>query len=213
MGSTWSSLDEVGGAWYLECNSCHGCGRGKDSPSVSPVVCGRGCLDRRERIGWRAVQRPPGVPPMSPHRTLPSLVLTLLILVACSEGNEAPRESSQIAPEGPNVIADESAVDESDDVLPRGLTGRSCWDLDGDGVAEVDEDVNQDGSFDAQDCRGAAGEPGASGQEGTPGQPGAAGLTGATGAPGPRGPAGIEGLPGDHVLARKLSWEELGPSA
>ncbi len=38
-----------------------------------------------------------------------------------------------------------------------GPEGRSCWDTSGDGVADPDEDVNGDGSFDARDCVGAEG--------------------------------------------------------
>jgi hypothetical protein len=48
-----------------------------------------------------------------------------------------------------------------------GDPGLSCWDLDGDGEADPDEDINDDGVWDALDCQGADGEPG------EPGQPGA----------------------------------------
>jgi len=48
----------------------------------------------------------------------------------------------------------------------------ACWDLDGDGVKDPNEDVNGDGTFDARDCTG---EDGATGSPGQPGQPGDAG--------------------------------------
>jgi len=37
---------------------------------------------------------------------------------------------------------------------PPGDDGLSCWDLDGDGVADVEEDINNDGSWNALDCSG-----------------------------------------------------------
>jgi len=44
----------------------------------------------------------------------------------------------------------------------QGAAGLSCWDLNGNGVGDPDEDVNEDGNFDARDCQGAPGEPGLS---------------------------------------------------
>ncbi len=51
-----------------------------------------------------------------------------------------------------------------------GAAGISCWDTNGDGTGNADEDVNEDGNFNALDCVGA---------------------TGPEGERGPRGPAGI----------------------
>ena len=56
-----------------------------------------------------------------------------------------------------------------------GVDGLSCWDLDGDGVRDPEEDINGDGEFDASDCRGADasdGEPGAEGADGLAGTDG-----------------------------------------
>jgi len=50
-----------------------------------------------------------------------------------------------------------------------GVDGLNCWDLDGDNAADRDEDINGDGVFDAQDCkgpRGPAGKTGPTGQSG-----------------------------------------------
>jgi len=44
-----------------------------------------------------------------------------------------------------------------------GTGGISCWDLDGDGVADPDEDVNDDGDFNALDCIGPKGPQGPAG--------------------------------------------------
>jgi len=95
--------------------------------------------------------------------------------------------------------------------------GLNCWDTDGDGIQDANEDVNNDGFFNALDCRGAqgiagaqgaAGAAGATGTQGTAGPAGAqggqgvagpagpAGASGAAGAAGPSGPAGAQGVAG-----------------
>ena len=35
-----------------------------------------------------------------------------------------------------------------------GAAGQSCWDLDGDGIEDTEEDVNGDGVVDVADCQG-----------------------------------------------------------
>ena len=47
-----------------------------------------------------------------------------------------------------------------------GEDGLSCWDLNGDGVADPNEDINTDGVFDALDCKGPQGDVGTDGQDG-----------------------------------------------
>lgn len=44
-----------------------------------------------------------------------------------------------------------------------GADGLSCWDLNGNGLGDPDEDINGDGHFNALDCRGAEGADGAPG--------------------------------------------------
>jgi hypothetical protein len=48
----------------------------------------------------------------------------------------------------------------------------SCWDLDGDGGRDAEEDVNHDSVLDALDCRGEQGEQGPAGAQGEQGEPG-----------------------------------------
>ena len=82
--------------------------------------------------------------------------------------------------------------------------GISCWDLNENGIADLDtEDTNGDGVVNVLDCRGApgppgpAGEEGPSGPEGPQGDPGPAGPEGPEGDPGPQGPEGPQGPQGE----------------
>lgn len=52
-----------------------------------------------------------------------------------------------------------------------GADGLNCWDLNHNGSADPNEDVNDDGFFTALDCRGPAGPTGEDGQDGTNGIP------------------------------------------
>ena len=47
-----------------------------------------------------------------------------------------------------------------------GADGLNCWDANGNGVGDAEEDLNGDGEFDALDCQGPAGFPGAPGGSG-----------------------------------------------
>lgn len=47
-----------------------------------------------------------------------------------------------------------------------GLSGISCWDTNGDGINDADEDINQDGEFNALDCQGLNGQNGQAGENG-----------------------------------------------
>ena len=48
----------------------------------------------------------------------------------------------------------------------------ACWDLNGDGVGQPEEDINGDMAFNALDCQGPQGEQGVQGGQGLPGDPG-----------------------------------------
>ncbi len=50
-----------------------------------------------------------------------------------------------------------------------GQAGLSCWDLDGDGEADEEEDINGDDTVDALDCQGPQGEQGPQGAAGVAG--------------------------------------------
>ncbi len=71
---------------------------------------------------------------------------------------------------------------------PQGDAGTACWDLNGNGVADLpDEDINEDGVADVLDCQGAQGE---TGPQGPQGETGPQGPQGETGPQGPQGDAG-----------------------
>ena len=61
-----------------------------------------------------------------------------------------------------------------------GADGLVCWDLNGNGINDPDEDRNGDGEFSTLDCAGTPGAPGPNG-------------SGGGGSPGPQGPAGEPG--------------------
>ncbi len=77
-----------------------------------------------------------------------------------------------------------------------GEDGINCWDVNGNGVNDPEEDVNGDDVFDAQDCLGAPGPEGPEGPQGEPGPPGLPGDAGPQGPDGPEGPEGPQGVPG-----------------
>ena len=72
------------------------------------------------------------------------------------------------------------------------LQALHCWDINGNGIADPEEDMNDDGSFDALDCRGADG---------------ADGINGSSGGSGPGGPAGADGQDGAAGLS---CWDRNG---
>ena len=88
---------------------------------------------------------------------------------------------------------------------PMGVAGLSCWDLDGNGVAEKAEDINSDGNYDANDCIGPMGPAGVLG---------ATGPMGPTGPVGPQGPIGPAGPPGliDVVTVMDMTPRDGEPS-
>lgn len=67
-------------------------------------------------------------------------------LVSCSPEDG---QDGQDGATGPQGIA---GVDGAD-----GTDGISCWDLNGNGEGDAEEDINDDGNFDALDCQGADG--------------------------------------------------------
>ncbi|MHA7864777.1 hypothetical protein [Flagellimonas marinaquae] len=70
-------------------------------------------------------------------------------LVSCSPEDGQDGQDGQDGATGPQGIAGVDGVD--------GADGISCWDLNGNGVGDAEEDINDDGNFDAMDCQGADG--------------------------------------------------------
>ena len=80
-------------------------------------------------------------------------------------------------------------------------SGLACWDLNGNGIEDPNEDLNGDLIWDALDCQGLQGIAGPVGPQGTSGPQGPVGLTGATGSQGPQGVAGPQGPAGMTIGA------------
>lgn len=65
-----------------------------------------------------------------------------------------------------------------------GATGINCWDTNSNGANDDNEDINQDGEFNALDCRGMDGTNGTNGENGTNGVDGGNGTDGENGTDG-----------------------------
>jgi hypothetical protein len=66
--------------------------------------------------------------------------------------------------ESARIAADENLQFQIENIdAVYGQNGLSCWDLDGDDVADSEEDINKDGVWDALDCRAPEGSTGISG--------------------------------------------------
>ena len=113
------------------------------------------------------------------------------------------------------IVSDANQCDPGKETLlswnimgPQGDPGLACWDLNGNGVADPEEDVNADALVDVLDCKGPQGEQGSigetgpagpvgpQGEQGLQGEQGPAGLTGPEGPAGPEGPIGPAGPTG-----------------
>ena len=79
---------------------------------------------------------------------------------------------------------------------PQGINGLNCWDKNGNGIEDLDEDTNRDGYYNALDCIGPPGPQGPAGLPGPQGPTGPQGPAGADGASGTQGPAGADGANG-----------------
>lgn len=79
--------------------------------------------------------------------------------------NQIDNLSGQPGPQGPQGEPGQDGQD--------GTDGLSCWDLNGNGVGDTEEDVNQDGNYNTLDCKGSQGEQGIQGEPGQDAQYGA----------------------------------------
>jgi cysteine-rich repeat protein len=88
------------------------------------------------------------------------------------------------------------------DAGPKGDTGETgaagihCWDLNIDGIPDIEEDINDDGFVDVFDCQGPKGDQGIQGIQGEKGDKGDKGDTGDVGPKGDTGDQGIQGIQG-----------------
>lgn len=79
--------------------------------------------------------------------------------------------------------------------------GLFCWDLNENGIADVEEDRNNDTIIDVRDCQGLPGSPGEPGEQGATGESGAQGIAGPVGPPGPQGLQGVQGNPAPELFS------------
>ena len=78
-----------------------------------------------------------------------AILCMAITLVSCSG------EDGETGPQGPQGLAGLDGLDGVDG--EDGADGVSCWDLNGNGTGDAEEDLNDDGNFDALDCQGTDG--------------------------------------------------------
>jgi len=88
-----------------------------------------------------------------------------------------------------------------------GRDGTNCWDLNSNGIADANEDVNGSGTIDVLDCKGMDGQNGAPGQNGVDGQDGAPGQNGVDGQDGAPGQNGLNGQNGADGQSGINCWD------
>lgn len=77
-------------------------------------------------------------------------LVNLLLLAGCAQSGTAGAAGVDGA-SGTNGTDGTDGVD--------GAAGLACWDANGDGAQQADEDINADGQWTAADCQGAAARP------------------------------------------------------
>ncbi|MBO0342224.1 MAG: hypothetical protein ACTHOM_04415 [Allomuricauda sp.] len=87
-----------------------------------------------------------------------AIMCMAMVLVSCTG------DRGETGPQGKQGIAGADGANGGDGA--DGTDGISCWDLNGNGVGDADEDINDDGNFDALDCQGADGTNGVNGSDG-----------------------------------------------
>ncbi len=141
------------------------------------------------------------------YRLLVILVLALGLLVASTSlvlaqviGEDGMIYACVIPSDGTiRIVSDPANCKKNEELLSWNITGQkgdpglACWDLNGNGLEDVDEDINQDNLWDTVDCKGSQGDPGVQGDPGIQGPQGDIGPAGPAGAQGEAGPIGAQG--------------------
>jgi len=131
-----------------------------------------------------------------------SVILSLAVLSGCGNGGLFGLEDYQRDLLFAAIVASVSNNPDNQDPdtgSPADRTdGISCWDLNGNGLADNQEDRNNDGVIDAFDCQGPQG---IVGEQGIQGEQGETGPEGPQGVKGDSGLQGIQGNPGPEFFS------------
>ena len=145
IGTTWAWA-QGGGVMYYACVN-------NSSGTIHMVGAGEPCGNNEELVTWNS-EGPQGLPgepgPAGPQGDAGP---------GGPQGEPGlPGEPGPAGPQGePGLPGEPGAPGVQGEPGPEGL---ACWDLDGDGAADAEEDANGDGLWDALDCQGAQGEEG-----------------------------------------------------
>jgi hypothetical protein len=154
------------------------------------------------------------------YRLFIILVLAVGMLIASTSlvlaqviGEDGMIHACMIPTDGTiRIVSDPATCKKNEEVLSWNITGQggdpglACWDLNGNGIEDAEEDLNLDNLWDTVDCKGPQGDPGVQGDPGIQGPQGEQGIQGAAGATGaqglqgdvgPAGPAGATGPQGE----------------
>ena len=129
-------------------------------------------------------------------------------------GEQGPQgEPGPIGPQGePGEMGPQGEPGPDGAAGEDGQDGLACWDVDGDGVQDLAEDINADGVYNALDCQGAEGPQGPQGPEGPMGPPGPSGAAPYPYYPDPGNLTGfmlVSGVSGDSEDQRHGGWSDL----
>lgn len=85
-----------------------------------------------------------------------TVIVSMAVVLASCSG-----EDGEMGPQGEQGLSGLDGINGTDGA--DGTNGISCWDLNGNGIGDPNEDINDDSNFDALDCQGNDGANGADG--------------------------------------------------
>lgn len=150
-GMTWALAQGEGVIYYACVN--------KSSGTIKIINEGEGCKNNETLIQWNQVgpQGPAG--PQGPQGPQGEQGL---------RGEPGPQGEQGLQGEKGDK-GEQGLQGEKGEKGDKGNPGLACWDLNGNGMTDAEEDINEDSVVDIADCKGPQGDPGPIGPEGPAG--------------------------------------------